>query len=75
MASIFPRKNKDGSITWRMMIRRKGLPIFCWAFSTKKEATQWVRENEKKFIDNPDKFLDWQSKEWLNQKRDREFRK
>jgi hypothetical protein len=69
MASIFPRKNKDGSITWRVMIRRKGLKSFITGFSEKKQALEFVKKNEKKYCMNPNDF----DYDHLRSKREREF--
>jgi hypothetical protein len=46
MATIYVRRNKDGSESWRVLFRRKGIPPFCTVFSTKKEAEEWAKENE-----------------------------
>ena len=56
MASIFKRKNKDGSITWRIMIRRKGLKSFITGFSTKSDALKFCKENEEKYCLDPENF-------------------
>lgn len=69
MASIFPRKNKDGSITWRFMIRRKGLKNFITCFSTYNEAKEFEKTYEKKYCLDPDSF----SFDHLNRKRLNEF--
>jgi hypothetical protein len=50
MASILPRKNKDGTTSWRVWFRRKGLPAFCTAFVSKKEAEEFVKDCEWKYI-------------------------
>lgn len=55
MASIFGRKNKDGSITYRAMIRRKGYPILCRSFATHEEASDFVK-CEESYCTNPEKF-------------------
>lgn len=60
MASIFQRKNSDGSITWRMQIRRKGLKPFITCFSSKEEAENFVELYEEKYVMNPESF------EWDN---------
>jgi hypothetical protein len=56
MASIFPRKNKDGSFVWRLQIRRKGIKSFITSFSTREEAEKFSKENESKYVLNPEKF-------------------
>lgn len=60
MATIFQRKNSDGSITWRMQIRRKGLKPFITCFASKEEAENFVELYEKKYVLNPECF------EWDN---------
>lgn len=47
-------KKTDG---WKVQIRRKGLPTFCINFNTKEEAENWSKENEFKYIKNPEKYL------------------
>lgn len=69
MASIFPRKNKDGSITWRLMIRRKGLKPFITGFSTQLEAYKFMKKYEKLYVLNPENF----TYDHLKSKRVREF--
>ena len=46
MATIKPRHNLDGSITWRVWIRRKGQPQITRAFSSEKEAQDYVKKYE-----------------------------
>lgn len=46
MASIVKRKNKDGSHSWRALIRIQGYPSACATFQRKKEADDWARETE-----------------------------
>lgn len=69
MASIFPRKNKDGSETWRVQIRRKGLKPFITSFSTQEKAIEFVRAFEKNYVMDSENF------EWdhLRQIRENEF--
>lgn len=56
MASIFARKNKDGSITWRVMIRRKGLKHFITSFPTEDQAKDFIKKSEEKYCLNPEEF-------------------
>lgn len=51
MATIRPRKKKDGSVTWEVQIRRKGHLPLNESFPKKFLAEQWAREHESK-IDN-----------------------
>ena len=46
MASIYKRKNDDGSLAWRAVIRIKGHPSVCKSFERKQEAEDWVLETE-----------------------------
>lgn len=47
MASIYSRKNKDGSKVWRAVIRLKGHPAVCNHFERKQEAQDWATEIER----------------------------
>ncbi len=73
MATIFERKNSDGTITYRMMIRRKSLPKLILSFLTKEEAERWVKIHEYRYIQDPDSYQKWITSERLNLKREREF--
>lgn len=46
MASIYQRKNKDGSKVWRAVVRIKGYPTVCDHFDRKQEALDWAKETE-----------------------------
>lgn len=48
MASIFKRKNKDGTSCWRAVVRIKGYPTVCNHFDRKQEAEDWSHEVERK---------------------------
>lgn len=69
MASIFKRENKNGTFSWRVQIRRKGLKTFVTSFSSKKDAETFVSENEEKYCLDPENF-NW---DHLRNKREREF--
>jgi len=73
MATIYPRQNKDGTITWRMMIRRKGYPILCRAFSSEKDAKEFAEANEEIYCTDPDSF-NLSIKEELIARRKRQFK-
>lgn len=75
MATIYSRKNKDSSYTWRVMIRRKYIPILCLSFESKDEAIKWVEENENKYVLEYEKYHEWINQERLRLEREREFRK
>src|SRR3989442_556293 len=47
MASIFKRKNEDGTTVWRAVVRIKGYPTVCNHFSRKQESDDWAREIER----------------------------
>lgn len=46
MASIFKRKNANGTTVWRAVVRIKGYPSVCNHFERKQEAEDWTREIE-----------------------------
>jgi hypothetical protein len=50
MATIYSRLNKDGTLRWRVQIRRKGMKSFSCHFFCENEARKFVKENEKKYI-------------------------
>jgi len=47
MATITQRKNKNGTKTWRAIIRLKGHPTVCDHFDRKQEALDWAHETER----------------------------
>lgn len=47
MASIYKRKNDDGSSSWRAVIRIKGHPSVCKSFERKQAAEDWAQETER----------------------------
>ena len=56
MATIYKRINKNGSISWRVIFRRKGIKTFCASFNTKKEALEFTEKNEKIYCLSPNDF-------------------
>jgi integrase len=48
MASIYKRKNEDGTTVWRAVIRIKGFPTVCNHFERKQEASGWAQETERR---------------------------
>lgn len=48
MASIYKRKNRDGTSCWRAVIRIKGYPTVCNHFDRKQEAEDWSQDVERK---------------------------
>ncbi|MBX3718130.1 MAG: site-specific integrase [Parachlamydiales bacterium] len=47
MASIYKRKNENGTTVWRAVIRIKGHPTVSKSFERKQEADDWVMETER----------------------------
>jgi hypothetical protein len=47
MASVTKRIRLDGGVSYRVLIRRKGI-YKCKTFHTVKDATIWITENEPK---------------------------
>ena len=47
MASIFKRKNDNGTTVWRAVVRIKGYPTVCNHFERKQEAEDWSRDIER----------------------------
>lgn len=58
MATITPSYNSNGKKNgkWKVQFRRKGLKTFSINFNTKKEAIDWAKEHEFKFIENPELY-------------------
>ena len=73
MATIYKRKNKNRSYSYRVQIRRKGVRIFCYTFKSAEDACDWVEKNEKRYIDDPDYYHSWAEKNRLKHQRDRLF--
>ena len=48
MASIYKRKNEDGSSVWRAVVRIKGHPSVSNHFERKQEAEDWAQDTERK---------------------------
>lgn len=48
MASIYKRKNQDGTSVWRAIVRIKGYPTVCNHFERKQEADDWAKDTERK---------------------------
>ncbi len=56
MATIYERKNQDGSSSYRIQIRRKGLPKFSATFCILSEAMKFVNDFEEKYCLDPHNF-------------------
>ncbi len=50
MASIYKRKNENGTSVWRAVIRIKGYPTVCNHFERKQEADDWVKDTERRSL-------------------------
>jgi hypothetical protein len=72
MATVYKVKYPTGRTAYRMIIRRKGLPIFSLTFCKKKEAFDWVNTHEFLYFTDPEKYFDWAKQERLHQRRKRE---
>jgi len=56
MASIFKRKNEDGTTVWRAVVRIKGYPTVCNHFERKQEAEDWAQGVERQIKAGQFKF-------------------
>lgn len=56
MATIFPRMKKDGTLTYRVLLRRRGLKTFCTSFDVLQEAQEFVDKYEGVFCLDPQNF-------------------
>ncbi len=50
MASITERIRANGKKSFRVLLRRKNLPVFCITFYQKKDALRWMEVNEEKYV-------------------------
>ena len=75
MATFINRQNKDGSITTRVMFRRKGRPTFCTCFNTKTEAEKFVKRYEKEYCLDPEGFVESMKKNKLERAWMRKFKR
>ena len=51
MATIRPRKNKDGSTSFHVMVRMTGYPTSTKTFSTRRLAQRWATKTEASMIE------------------------
>ncbi len=56
MASIFKRKNDNGTTVWRAVVRIKGYPTVCNHFDRKQEAEDWASDIERRIKSGQFKF-------------------
>lgn len=47
MASIYKRKNANGTTVWRAVVRIKGYPSVCSHWDRKQEAEDWAQDVER----------------------------
>jgi hypothetical protein len=76
MAGIFKRVHPSGAVRWRVAFKHRGLPTFSRSFEVLEEAIEWAKENEEKYIHNPEKYHKFRedTRELLKQ-RYKKFRK
>lgn len=75
MATIYKRKDVEGRESWRVQLRRLGYPHFSISFDSEEEAKQWAKENEPKFLENANKYLQNQDNFRLLHNRKREIKR
>jgi len=59
MGSIKERKHQSGRTTWKVSLRKKGIPHFYLTFDDLDEACDWMESNEQEYYKDPDKYLKW----------------
>lgn len=56
MASIYKRKNENGTTVWRAVVRIKGYPTVCYHCDRKQAAEDWAHEVERQIRAGQFKF-------------------
>jgi hypothetical protein len=56
MASIYKRKNENGTTVWRAVVRIKGYPSVCTHWERKQEAEDWAQSVEQQIKTGQFKF-------------------
>ena len=56
MASLYKRKNKNGTTVWRAVVRIKGYPSVCSHWDRKQEAEDWAQDTERQIKAGQFKF-------------------
>jgi hypothetical protein len=75
MASIHERKDCGGR-SFRVQIRRVGVPYFSMCFDTLQEAGEWVRDNEEEYVRSPEEYQKFRERQVrLHLRREREFQR
>lgn len=57
MGCIQERKHPSGRSTWKVSLRKKGMPSFYLTFDDPDEANEWLEKNEKKYYEDPETFF------------------
>jgi len=70
MATITERKHPSGNVTYRVRLRKRGIPTFSLTFDSLEEASDWVQHNEKLFYEDPDYFFLWREAIYFKMQRD-----
>lgn len=73
MASLTERKHSSGRVTWRVVLRRKGIRTFSLTFDDIDTACDWIEKNEQLFYQNPDKYFKWRDEQVYSMQRKREY--
>ncbi len=62
MAGIHLRRDVKSKVSWRVYLRRKGIPSFSLIFSTREDAVKWCQNHEEKYYKDPDYYARWKQK-------------
>lgn len=63
----------NGTVTYRLQVRRKGVPYLNLAFGSLKDAEDWAKKHEYAYIHDPYSYLNDFEKQRLYLRRQREF--
>jgi len=58
LGNIQPRQLNE-TVSYRVRIRRTGLPDFNLTFDSYEEAEDWLLAHEDSYLANPDKYHKW----------------
>ena len=72
MATILERETASGQKRYRVQLRRKGVPSLNLTFDTKEAASDWIRDHEMQYLDNPEFYQHWAKRNKLYWRRRRE---
>lgn len=73
MACLYKRENKDGSVVYRVVFRRVGIPTFCTCFSSEEKAADFCKKWEVIYVSDYDRFMESMKDHHLIERRNREF--